>query len=161
MPDAKTEKVLWTLLERVIAENRPHRWRDQLKQYNPYEDINGDYYRDNIRLLHPSELDGFTRTLIEDANYRSEAEKILANLLIDPEKSRQIKGGGFLEGGIFGISYLYLLRRAFAELRAAETDGARTADAETDDEAFDRFIRNLSADACLTAIRATAQSAKT
>ncbi|MDR1069694.1 MAG: hypothetical protein LBL37_02765 [Gracilibacteraceae bacterium] len=153
MSHSETENVLRALLEQVIAENKPHRWRDQLKQYNPYEDINGDYYRDNIRALSAPELDRFSQTLIEDANYRSEAEKILANLLIDPEKSKQIKGGGFLEGGIFGISYLFLLRRTFAEWQAANS--VRAAETGADAEIFDNFIRNLSANACLTSIRGT------
>jgi hypothetical protein len=154
LPDTEAANALRALLERIIAENRPHRWMDQLKQYNPYEDINGDYYRHNIRALHARELDDFGKTLIEDANYRSEAEKILANLLIDPEKSKSIPGGGFLEGGIFGISYLFLLRRAFTAWLAEQ---AETADGFRGDgaEVFDHFIRHLSAAACLAGIRAT------
>ncbi|MDR1604692.1 MAG: hypothetical protein LBS10_07890 [Gracilibacteraceae bacterium] len=154
MHNPEAENALRALLERVVAENRPHRWMDQLKQYNPYEDINGDYYRHNIRALHARELDDFGKTLIEDANYRSEAEKILANLLIDPEKSKLIPGESFLEGGIFGISYLFLLRRAFMEWQEAQTEtaeGFRRDCAET----FDNFIQNLSAAACLAGIRAT------
>jgi hypothetical protein len=147
--DREAEKTLQTLLDQIIADNRPHRWDDQLKQYNPYEDINGAYYRDNIRALHARELDDFSKTLIEDANYRSEAEKILANLLIDPEKSRRVEGGGFLEGGIFGISYLFLLRRAFAEWLESAGDSRDGA------EIFDGFMKNLSAGACLSAIRET------
>ncbi|MDR1320764.1 MAG: hypothetical protein LBK56_04975 [Gracilibacteraceae bacterium] len=156
MSHSETKNVLRALLDQVIAENKPHRWRDQLKQYNPYEDINGDYYRDNIRALSAPELERFSQTLIEDANYRSEAEKILANLLIDPEKSRQVKGGGFLEGGIFGISYLFLLRQTFSEwLGGQATGGVRATEPGADAEIFDDFIRNLSADACLSAIQLT------
>jgi hypothetical protein len=142
------------LLAEVIAGNTPHRWVDHLRQYNPYEDVNGDYYKNNIRALGMVELDKFGQTLIEDAHYRSQAEKILANLLVDPAISAAIPSQGFMDGGIFGRSYYQMLCRAFAawqeEVLATGAPAGFTADCES---VFDSFIRVLSAEGCLLAIR--------